>query len=155
MILYFLRHAEAEPSAGSDFERRLTPKGQDQSAKAGKFLRRGGLIPDVVLTSPVVRALQTARTVAHQLDMAYIECPWLACGMRTGTLLQELFPHLEKSSVLLVGHEPDFSVAIGSLLGIDGPQTFKIRKASLTALELYEANPGSAQLQFLIPVRLM
>ena len=155
MILYFLRHAEAEASASSDFARRLTPKGHDQAAKAGKCLRRGGMVPDVILTSPVVRALQTARIVASQVEADLVECPWMACGMDTETLLKELFPHLEKSAVLLVGHEPDFSTAIGDLLGIAGPQAFKIRKASLTALELAEAKAGSAQLQFLIPVRLM
>ena len=155
MILYFLRHAEAEPCADSDFARRLTPKGLDQAAKAGKFLRRGGMIPDVILASPVARSLQTARIVANQLDLDLVESPWLGCGMDTELLLKELVPHLEKSSVLLVGHEPDFSMAIGDLLGIAGPQAFKIRRASLTALELDEAKLGSAQLQFLIPVRLM
>jgi len=113
------------------------------------------MIPDVILTSPVLRAQQTARIVADQLDRGFVECPWMACGMDTETLLQELFPHLEKTAVLLVGHEPDFSTAIGTLLGIAGPKAFNIRKASLTALELDEAKPGSAQLQFLIPVRLM
>jgi len=154
MILSFLRHAEAEPSAESDFERRLTTRGLAQAAKAGKFLRRAGLVPDVILTSPVVRALQTARIVANQLDRAPIESSWLACGMKTETLLRELFPHLEKSAVLLVGHEPDFSEAIGALLGA-APQAIRIRKASLTALELQEAKPASAELQFLIPARLM
>ena len=150
MILSFLRHAEAEPSAESDFERRLTTRGLAQAAKAGKFLRRAGLVPDVILTSPVVRALQ----MANQLDRAPIESSWLACGMKTETLLRELFPHLEKSAVLLVGHEPDFSEAIGALLGA-APQAIRIRKASLTALELQEAKPASAELQFLIPARLM
>ena len=155
MILYFLRHAEAESRAESDFARRLTPKGLDQSARAGKFLKRGGFAPDIILTSPVVRAVQTARIVAGQLGRDVVECPWLACGMDTETFFEEIVPHLEKLEVLVVGHEPCFSTAIGALLGIPGPSPINIRKASLTAIELHEAKFGSAQLQFLIPVRLM
>ncbi len=155
MTLYFLRHAEAEDAADSDFNRSLTPKGREQASKAGKFLRREKLIPDLILTSPVLRALQTARTVADAVGADLVMNSWLACGMDPGTLLRELAPHMEKSSILLVGHEPDFSAAIALLLGAAGPYALNIRKASLAALVLHEAKAGSAQLQFLVPARLM
>ena len=56
MLLYFLRHAEAEDEVTSDFDRKLTPKGLEQADKAGKFCVRFGLIPDVILSSPVSTA---------------------------------------------------------------------------------------------------
>ncbi len=51
MVLFFLRHAEAERDAETDFARKLTSKGVDQAEKAGKFLLRLGIVPDVILTS--------------------------------------------------------------------------------------------------------
>lgn len=62
MTIGFLRHAEAEDGHGSDFGRKLTPKGLEQAAKAGKFFQRNGLLPDLIVTSPVVRARQTPRS---------------------------------------------------------------------------------------------
>ena len=61
MVAYFLRHADAELRADSDYQRRLTPKGLEQADKVGKFFVRCGLLPQLILTSPVVRALQTAK----------------------------------------------------------------------------------------------
>jgi len=155
MTVYFLRHAEAEDAADSDFNRNLTPKGRDQAARVGKFLRREKLIPDLILTSPVLRALQTARTVADAVGADLVMNSWLECGMVPETLLRELASHMDKSSIVLVGHEPDFSAAISMLLGAAGPEAVNIRKATIAAVVLREAKPGAAQLQFLLPARLM
>jgi phosphohistidine phosphatase len=64
MTLQFLRHADAEPFTGSDFSRNLTPKGNTQAANVGKFLKSRHLVPDIILTSPLVRARQTAGTTS-------------------------------------------------------------------------------------------
>jgi phosphohistidine phosphatase len=155
MILYFLRHADAEDSAPSDFERKLTPKGIGQADKVGKFLLRHGIEPEVILSSPVVRAKHTAESVAKSLgmDIALEEC--IACGMRTATLLQRLAAHKGCASLLLVGHEPDFSTTIGDLIGIRDPGALLIQKASLTAIDTPWLEEGAGQLVFSIPVRLM
>lgn len=153
MIVYFLRHAEAEAAAGSDRARRLTAKGLEQAEKVGKFCRASGLLPDLIVTSPVVRARQTAAIVAKTLDMEPVEKDWLACGMNPDTCLHEL-AHL-RGAIMLVGHEPDFSAAIASLVGLRDPGAIKIRKASLTAVDLPDFAHGAGGLQFSIPARLM
>lgn len=155
MIVYFLRHAEAEDDAGSDFVRKLTSKGLEQAAKAGKFLRRAGMVPELIVTSPLVRARQTAEIVANALEVDLVEERWVACGMSAATLRQELVAHEGKASILLVGHEPDFSEVISDLIGLQDPRALHIRKASLTAVEWIPAQRGAAQLQFLVPARLM
>jgi phosphohistidine phosphatase len=156
MTVYFLRHADAEPDAARDFERKLTPKGLEQAEKAGKFLVRHGLVPALILTSPVVRARQTAKIVARRLgDADLVEERWLACGMSPESCLRELAVHQHLESVLLVGHEPDFSETISALTGLPDPVNLNIRKASLTAVDLPRLEPGAGQLQFLVPSRLM
>lgn len=156
MIVYFLRHADAEPDAGRDFDRKLTAKGLEQAEKAGRFMHRNGLVPDLVITSPVVRARQTAKIVVRHLgDADLVEERWLACGMTPESCLRELSAWQKHRAVLLVGHEPDFSEAIAALVALFRPDTIQIRKASLTAIELPEAVAGAGRLQFLVPSRLM
>ncbi len=156
MIVYLLRHAEADPDAGSDFERKLTPKGLEQASKVGKFLVRNGLLPEAIVSSPVVRARQTAEAVEKKLGQASVVIgPWLACGMTSETCLAELSAHAGSHSVMLVGHEPDFSATIATMLGVPDSDALNIRKASLTGIELSSFTPGAGRLQFFVPVRLM
>lgn len=156
MIVYFLRHADAEPDAARDFDRKLTPKGLEQAEKAGKFLVRFGLIPSLILASPVVRARQTAKIVSQRLgDADLVEERWLACGMSPESCLRELSAYVQNESVMLVGHEPDFSETIAALVGMSNPGHLNIRKASLTAIDLPSLAAGAGQLQFLVPSRLM
>jgi phosphohistidine phosphatase len=156
MVAYFLRHADAEPRITSDHERKLTPKGLEQSEKVGKFMVRCGLLPEIVLTSPVVRARQTAQIVAEKLGDAEIsEVDWLACGMSAETCLMELKARQGTASVLLVGHEPDFSETITTMLGVSDAGAIKVRKAALTGIELLDFRAGQGQMHFLVPARLM
>ncbi len=156
MLLYFLRHAEAEAEVTTDFDRKLTPKGLEQADKVGKFCARFGLIPDVILTSPVVRAEQTARAVSKRLDDRELVVErWLACGMSPEICLESLQACAKFDHVMLVGHEPDFSGAISACLGLPEPDNFNIRKASLTAIAMPRLRAGTGRLEFTIPVRLM
>jgi phosphohistidine phosphatase len=156
MVAYFLRHADAEPRATTDHERKLTSKGRDQAQKVGKFLVRCGLLPEMILTSPLLRARQTARIVAEALNNSdVVDVDWLACGMTAETCLMELKAQQSAASVLLVGHEPDFSEAIAAILGVKDSGAIKIRKAALTGIELLDFQLGQGQLQFLVPAKLM
>lgn len=156
MLLSFLRHAEAEDVASSDFERKLTPKGLEQADKVGKFCARYGLVPGVILSSPVIRAEQTARVVARKLGDVRVEIePWLACGMNPDTLFDGLRAYANEDEVMVVGHEPDFSEAISALIGAPSGAAITIRKASLTAVDVRALRAGGGRLQFSAPVRLM
>lgn len=156
MVVYFLRHAEAESGSGNDAKRKLTVKGLEQAEKVGRFLVSYGLLPEAVLTSPVLRAKQTAKLVAKKLGrVGMIEAPWLSCGMSPDTCLEELRSYAELSSLVVVGHEPDLSRTIAAFVGGADPGAIHVRKASLTAIDLRELKPGGGRLQFLIPCRLM
>ena len=155
MIIYFLRHADAEDLAESDFDRKLTPKGHDQAARVGKFCKKNGIKPEVFLTSPLVRARQTAETVGKKIGVTPVIADWLACGMTPATLIQNLEPLSTKSSALLVGHEPDLSTAVSYLLGLTESVNFPIRKASLTAIDAPWLDQGSGALEFSIPPKLL
>lgn len=156
MVVSFLRHADAEPDGVRDFDRSLTPKGLEQAAKVGKFILRQGLIPEVIVTSPVVRARQTARIVGQALGGTEpIEGAWLACGMTPASCLRELAAYQNHSSLLVVGHEPDFSETLAALIGLPASEHLSIRKASLTAIDLPRLAAGTGQLQYLLPVWLM
>ena len=156
MLLYFLRHAEAEDEVTTDFARELTPKGLEQAEKVGKFCVRFGLIPDVILSSPVVRAEQTARAVSMRLDgRSVIVEPWLACGMSPEMCLDALAAFAKFKHVMLVGHEPDFSAAIAACIGLPDPDHVAVRKASLNVIDLPRLRAGTGRLEFSIPARLM
>lgn len=155
MLLQFLRHADAEPFSDSDFSRKLTSKGNEQAAKVGKFLKSRQLVPDLILTSPLVRARQTADIVGKAVGVApsVLEC--LACGMDIDSLFEELRPHANRKTVLVVGHQPDFSHAIAELLGMSDPLLVNVRKASLTALEITDWNSPAGCLQYSIPAKFL
>lgn len=153
MLITFLRHADAEDEVTTDFERRLTAKGLEQADKVGKFCARYGLGPDVIVTSPLVRAEQTARAVGKRLDGREVVVErWLACGLTPETCLDALGAYAKFDHVMLVGHEPDFGEAIGALTG--GSRVL-VRKASLTAVDLPRLRAGAGRIEFSVPVRLM
>jgi phosphohistidine phosphatase len=125
-VIYLLRHGDAEDGSGDDAARRLTRKGERQSETAGKALAALGVQIDACLSSPKVRALDTARIAAEHLDVE-VET---ADALRGGD-----FDPLElaagRGEVLLVGHEPDFSNAVASLTGA----RVKLRKGGVAAIE--------------------
>lgn len=157
MLLYLLRHAEAEALAESDRLRQLTSKGEQQAAKVGKFCIKHGIGPSIILTSPVVRARQTADRVAGSLTGAeLIEVPWAACGMDAFIAMEELAAYRHFPAVMLVGHQPDLGSLAAVLLGMEKVQNLRVRKALLASIDTAGGlKAGAGTLQFFLPVRLM
>jgi phosphohistidine phosphatase len=110
-VIWFLRHGEAE-DGDNDFERRLTAKGERQSRDAGAALAALDVKFDLCLSSPRVRARDTARLACEPLGLE-VTLEERLSGGRFDPL--ELAAGL--GNVLLVGHEPDFSNAIAELTG--------------------------------------
>ena len=112
-MIWLLRHGDAQDGS-PDSERPLTDKGREQSRAAGAALAALGVDFDACLTSPKVRAADTARIACEQLgDIEPQLEPKLAGGPFDPV---ELAAGLGEE-VLLVGHEPDFSDALRSLTG--------------------------------------
>lgn len=116
--LWMLRHGEAEPhGTRADAERRLTPKGDAQSAAAGAALKALGVAFEVIFTSPKVRAHATATGAAAVLgDDVVLHGP-LAEDFDADEALTLLAAADAGGHVLVVGHEPDFSQVVHDLTG--------------------------------------
>ncbi len=157
MLLYLLRHAEAENIAASDFQRRLTPKGEKQATLLGKFCQREGIIPELILSSPVLRARQTAEGVSRFLpEVPCQEATWAACGMAPAQALEELRVYKKFSSILLVGHQPDLGYLAAAFLGIHHARALRVRKGLLMGIETGSMlRLGGGELQFFIPVNFL
>ena len=125
-MIYLLRHGDAEHETSPDHERRLTPKGERQSEAAGRALAALGAKPGSCLSSPKLRAAETAKIACAQLG-AEIE---IAEELRGGDF-DPLVLAGGRGDVLLVGHEPDFSNAVAALTGAQ----VKLKKGGLAAIE--------------------
>ncbi len=164
MQLFLLRHAEAEPDAVSDAKRALTAKGAKQAETIGKFCLEHGFVPEMILSSPLTRAVETARLVARELNLSkFVQVEeFLRAGMTTERALSGLRESLvgltkrekssEGASIMLVGHEPDFSDFAGVLIG-GRSESVHFRKATLMGITLPELKPGAGTIEFLLPVR--
>jgi len=157
MLLSLLRHAEAESSSTADFSRCLTAKGIRQAKRVGEFLAERDLMPNLILTSPVLRAKETAHIVWEKLGRSadLSEVSWLACGMEPETGIEELAAYVKFDSVMIVGHEPDFSSLIARLIGLGRGALINVTKASLTGIELSRFAPAIGILRFFLPVKLL
>jgi phosphohistidine phosphatase len=155
MLLYLLRHADADTVAESDDARCLSEKGLAQAKKVARFCEAHDLQPTLVLSSPVRRAHETALIVSAHLRAELEVASWLACGMNPEGAVEELREHRQHESLMIVGHEPDFSRLAAHLLGLPGEDRFTVRKASLTLLDLESFRGAGAVLKFSLPCRLM
>ena len=155
MELYLLRHADADTFAETDEARPLSEKGGAQAKKVARFCEEHDIDKVRVLTSPVLRAQQTAEVVTAHLHLELSVAPWLACGMQPQTALDLLREYAGEKAVMLVGHEPDFSGLAAHLLGMPAGARIEIRKASLTRLTVQALEKGGARLDFCVPCRLM
>jgi phosphohistidine phosphatase len=151
--LYLLRHADAgDPAAwaGSDDERPLSKRGRKQARRLGRHLADLGADIDAVLTSPKVRAADTAKVVAKAIGVKAAEDVRLAGGFDAaglGALLGELDG--SATSAMLVGHDPDLSEVASWLT--DAP--LALRKGALARIDLAgrDVAAGSGTLRWLLP----
>lgn len=128
MKLYLIRHAEAEPhppeGSGEDADRRLTPRGIEQARRLGTELPRRGVELDLVLSSPFVRARQTAMGMlaawpspAPPLRVTDVLTMWCKKRCVAQAVAEAAVP-----SIALVGHEPDLTALAGWVIGFSRTQ---------------------------------
>ncbi len=137
-VLVFLRHAPAEPRGSvPDAARALTPEGHQKMKEAARGLARIFPKAGVVLSSPLTRCVQTSRWVrkAFRERIAIEEVQALRPGAASQQLLDLIRQRPEKR-LILVGHEPDLSHAVESLLGIGPGALGGLRKGGCYALRL-------------------
>jgi phosphohistidine phosphatase len=156
--LHLLRHAHAgDPLKwrGSDDDRPLSSKGRSQAERLGAMLASVGFTTDAIVTSPKVRARQTAEIVADRLGLRITSDDRLADSLSLTALERILVDAGDPGSIVLVGHDPDFSELLGLLTGaslttmrkgaiarIDGPRPFEPSAGVLRWLVPPEVVPG-------------
>jgi phosphohistidine phosphatase len=145
MILYIIRHAIAESAAAGsspeeDSRRALTPKGRKRMREIARGLSHLTAPPEVILTSPYVRAMQTARILADALDL----------GKGQLTVTEDLAPAGDMRRVIdqiagdfgsaraaaLVGHEPSLSHLISVLMSGEPSLSIALRKGGVCKISV-------------------
>jgi phosphohistidine phosphatase len=152
VILYFVRHGKAghHSAAADDDERQLTEEGIAVLKGAGPLLRRLNLRPDLVLSSPLPRAFQTAELVVEGLGMADkpVMDDRLRPGASWGDLARAMAAYPDARRVMFVGHEPDLS---GAMRLLTGAASVRMRKGGIGCIE-FPGMPeaGGGELAWLI-----
>jgi phosphohistidine phosphatase len=153
VILYFLRHGKAghgDPSDPNDDARELSDAGAAELRAAAPLWRRLNLRPDVVLSSPLPRARQTADLLVEGVQMTRrpVNDDRLRPGADWADLAQAMAAHRDARRVMFVGHEPDLSEAVGLLTGA---RAVRMRKGGLACVEFPGIpEPGSGELAWLL-----
>jgi phosphohistidine phosphatase len=157
-LIYLLRHATAQDRLLPipDTQRALVPKGRRQVNQVVAFCQQHQLVPQQLLSSPVLRARQTADGLAKHLPgcCAVQEVDWLRTDASTERTLDGLQAALaqQHDDLWLVGHEPGLSALLAALVGAPA-SAFALKKASLSCLALPDGEP--AQLLWSVPCSLM
>ncbi len=121
MVLYVVRHGKAQQSAPSDWERTLKPRGERQARWLGERIAVMDQPPELVITSPVVRATQTARLIAECLDASLEEERALQTGAHPSDVMAVVERHAHIDSLMVVGHNPTFDDLVEILSGREQP----------------------------------
>ena len=154
--LHLLRHAHAgDPMKwkGPDSDRPLSEKGRLQAVRLGLFLADTGFLPDLIMSSPLVRALETARLVATPLGLPIVVTNALAAPLDLESLERLLAGAGNPRRPLLVGHDPDFSELAAELVGV---AELPVRKGTLLRIDTRRPlDAGSGLLRWLLPPDLL
>ena len=161
MQLYIVRHGIAidreDPKCPSDPDRFLTAEGIEKTADIAKGVAKIADTPDVMLTSPYLRAAQTAEIFADALEypkQKIRKTEALLPGAEPLQLLRELGKDKDQSTVFVFGHAPHLdellATAVGSKHHITG-----LKKAGVALIELGRLVPPSGQLVWLATPKLL
>lgn len=153
--LLMLRHAHAGDATrwlDDDDLRPLTEKGRGQADRVGRLLIATGYVPDAILASPLVRARDTAEIVADHVGVTVAIDARLGGPLDLATLDRILMDAGNPRRPLLVGHDPDFSELVSTLVGAP----IHMRKATLARIDVERPlEPGAGDLGWLVPPELL
>jgi len=147
MEIYILRHgiAESQEPGASDARRALTDQGRAKLRLVLNRARLADVSPSLILTSPYVRAAQTAELAAEILGYgkAVVRTDALLPSSSAAAVWREICSHGGERAVLLAGHEPLLSETASYLLGSDRV-IVELKKGSLLFIEIEKLNRESA-----------
>ena len=161
MQLFIVRHGIAidreDPKCPPDPERYLTEEGVEKTKQVAKGVAALGITADLMLTSPYVRAEQTAEIFASALEFAkqrIRRTDLLLPGAESSLLFRELAKEKQASSVFLFGHAPQLDDVIATALGSKKHLT-TLKKAGVAFIELRRLSPPVGALVWLAIPKLL
>jgi phosphohistidine phosphatase len=155
MEIILIRHAKAEtrdPNSWPDDDQRpLTAEGRAEQRAAARAMKKMGIKFDFLVTSPLLRARETADIVAKAYRWS--EPPQVADELghdyAVGAVVKLLAKFPPDASVVLVGHEPDFSHLTGALVSKSGDLNIAVKKSGVVGIEFDgQAEAGKGELLF-------
>jgi phosphohistidine phosphatase len=158
MLVYVLRHGIADDAKPGepDSSRALTNEGRKKLAQVLERAKKAGVAPTVILSSPYLRAKQTARQAAQAFDSesSVVETSALVPSGSPELVWDEVSEYRSEEQLMVVGHEPLLGELVSYLL--DSPSLrVDMRKASLVAISLEGLRGGPrGVLQWMITPKL-
>lgn len=157
MHLYIVRHGPAGNSAewtGRDFDRPLTARGRQVMLGVAERLAELSVSVDAIVTSPFVRARETAEIIARALQLTdrLEEDARLGSGFGIADLMSLLADYSGVSALMIVGHEPDLGQAICDL---SGAERMKLKKGAVALVDMRDPRTARGQLQWLAPPNIL
>jgi phosphohistidine phosphatase len=148
MELYVIRHAIAQQLGRKneflDEKRALTSEGRERMREAAKGLHRLGVEFDLILTSPLVRAVETAEIISTAMGLSKKEVEQtsnLAPDASASDLFAEIKRHTGVESIAIVGHQPDLGEIISKIVRGDGGLAIELKKGSVCCIKVTETVP--------------
>lgn len=155
MNLYVIRHAiaEEEHPSGEDSQRALTEKGRKKMRQIAKGLRILGSEFDVILTSPYIRAQETAQILADVFKMKkqVVVSENLTPISTPDALISEINEKYSVDSIAIVGHEPYLTTFISQLVANGAPLDIDLKKGGICRLstdDLHHSHHGTLEWLF-------
>jgi phosphohistidine phosphatase len=161
MELYIVRHGIAvdreDPKCPADPDRFLTEEGIEKTRQVAKGVVEVASVPDVILTSPYLRAFQTAELFAEALEYSkqkIRKSELLLPGAEPLQLFRELAKDKDLSSVFVFGHAPHLDDLIATAIG-SKHHISSLKKAGVAFVELKRLVPPSGELVWLATPKLL
>ncbi|NYT17544.1 MAG: phosphohistidine phosphatase SixA [Methanomicrobiales archaeon] len=160
MDLYVLRHGKAEvfpSSGGKDADRPLTRQGRNEIQHIASWLMKNRCHFNMIATSPLKRAEETAEIVAGVYGLTKSLVVWedLSPGLDFDRLMEQIAFCDGLSSLLIIGHEPSLSGCIGRIISGGGAAEITLKKGGLARIRNFCPNPVSGTLVWLLSPRHM
>lgn len=148
MELYVIRHAIAQQLGRkndfADEKRALTSEGRERMREAARGLRRLGVEFDLILTSPLLRAVETTEIIAAALGLSKKEIEQtgnLAPAASADDLFAEIKRNAGAESIALVGHQPDLGGIISKIVRGNGGLAIELKKGGVCRINVTETVP--------------
>lgn len=162
MDIHILRHGIAAALGPDnnfqDEQRELTAEGVQKMRSAAQGLVRLEIDFDLIASSPLIRAQQTARIVAEALKFREPIASWdeLVPEGQVEHVMNRLAGCQNRNSVLLVGHQPNVGCLAAYLLSVNARRSFPFKKGAILSVRVSKVPPSSAdELLWMLPSRML